>query len=169
MSAAALAAPELPLASPVPENVEETYFKERGKPMPGSEHAICQMSLGFQFMKSSEHLVLSELNLDLDGKRMVPDLCVYRRQDEASVRNLTWVTTPPLIAVEIISPSQTIEEMTAKIEMLLAAGVPSVWLLIPFARVITIYQKSAPLLSATTGLLTDPVSGITVNVDEVFA
>jgi len=169
MSAAALAAPDQTSTSPVLENVEETYFKERGKPMPGVEHAICQARLIGQFLKATGFVVMSELNLDLGGKRMVPDICVIAESESASLRNLTWVTTPPLIAVEIISPSQTIEEMTAKIELLLAAGVTSVWLLIPFARVITIYQKSAPLLSATTGLLTDPVSGITVNVDEVFA
>lgn len=120
-------------------------------------------------MKSKEHLVLSELNLELNGRHMVPDICVYDLHSEFSLRNKMWVTEAPLIAVEIISPSQTIEATTARIEVLLAAGVPSVWMLIPFARVITIYQKSAPLLSATTGLLTDPVSGITVNVDEVFA
>ncbi len=137
--------------------------------MPGSEHAICQMRLGNQFMKSGDHLVFSELNLELDGRRIVPDLCVYQRKNEAAVRNRIWVTEAPQIAVEIISPSQTIEEMTAMIEFLLAGGVPSVWLLIPFARVISIYQKSAALLSATSGILTDPVTGLSVNVDEVFA
>jgi len=53
--------------------------------------------------------------------------------------------------------------------MLLECGVPSVWLVIPQVKVITIYQKGVPLISATTGTLTDPVSGISVNVDEVFA
>ena len=54
-------------------------------------------------------------------------------------------------------------------DMLLECGVPSVWLVIPQVKVITIYQKGVPLISATTGTLTDPVSGISVNVDEVFA
>lgn len=166
MSAAVLAAPETPR---VPEDVVETYFKERGKPMPGAEHARCQMRLGFQFMKDSSHDVYSELNLDLDGYRCVPDLCVYRKEDEAALRHLTWVTKVPQIAVEIISPSQTIDEMTAKIEQLLAHGVPSVWFVLPFARVITVYQRSAPLISCAAGTLADPVTGVKVNVDEVFA
>lgn len=72
-------------------------------------------------------------------------------------------------AVEIISPSRTMEQVTTRIDMFLVGGVPSVWLLIPFARVISIFQKGVPLFSATTGVLTDPVSGISVNVDEVFA
>jgi Uma2 family endonuclease len=165
MSAGTLAAPE---PARIEEDVAAAYFKERGKPMPGPEHALCQMRLGAQFTRSVAHMTLSELNLELNGQRTVPDLCVYRREDWDTIRSSTWVTKPPQIAVEIISPSQTIEEMTSKIEGLLAAGVPSVWLLLPFARVITVYQKSAPLISATTGVLTDPATGLSVNVDEVF-
>lgn len=166
MSAGVHAAPETPH---VLEDVVQTYFKERGKPMPGTEHARCQARLIGQFLKSDSHDVLSELNLDLEGYRCVPDLCVYPKQDESAIRNLAWVTLAPQIAVEIISPSQTIDEMTAKIEQLLAHGVPSVWFVLPFARVITIYQKSAPLISCTAGILADPVTGVKVNVDEVFA
>lgn len=165
MSAAVLAASETPQ---VLEDVAETYFQERGKPMPGTEHARCQARLIGQFLQSTTHEVLSELNLELDGYRCVQDLCVYRKEDEAALRNLAWVTLPPQIAVEIISPSQTIDEMTAKIDQLLAHGVPSVWFVLPFARVITIYQKAAPLISCTAGILADPVTGVKVHVDEVF-
>lgn len=59
--------------------------------------------------------------------------------------------------------------MTSKVSRLLAAGVASVWFVIPSVRVISVYQKGAPLLSATAGVLTDPVTGISVNVDEIFA
>jgi Uma2 family endonuclease len=166
MSAAVLAATETPR---VVEDEVETYFKERGKPMPGAEHARCQMRLGFEFMQAGTHAVLSELNLDLEGYRCVPDLCVYQKQDESAIRNLARVTLAPQIAVKIISPDRVIEEMTAEIEQLLAHGVPSVWFVLPFARVITIYQKSAPLISCTAGILADPVTGVKVNVDEVFA
>jgi len=154
------------MSAAVESDVVETYLKERGKPMPGAEHARCQMRLGHQFMKTGTHAVLSELNLDLEGHRLVPDICVFALKDEP--RNVTWVTTPPLIAVDIISPSQTVDEMTAKIELLLANGVPSVWFVLPFARVITIYQKGLPIISFTSGPLADPVTGLSVNVDEVF-
>lgn len=137
--------------------------------MPGAEHAICQARLIGQFLKSPRHLVLSELNLELSGRRIVPDICVFQVEQEPRIRNQTWVTEPPQIAVEIISPSQTLEEMSAKISLLLESGVPSVWLVIPFAHVISIYQKGVPLLSATTGILTDPATGLTISVEEVFA
>lgn len=153
---------------PIAQDVVAAYLQERGKPMPGPEHAYCQLNLGSEFKKSQGYVALSELNLELDGRKTVPDICVYDKSDWNSIRHLTWVTLPPRIAVEIISPSQTIEEMTGKINDLLAAGVPSVWLLLPFARVITIFQKDAPLISCTSGVLTDPVSDISVDVDAVF-
>ncbi|MCA1964042.1 MAG: Uma2 family endonuclease [Prosthecobacter sp.] len=158
--------PEKP--QPVVKDVAAAYLQERGKPMPGPEHAYCQLNLGSEFKKSKGFVALSELNLELEGRRTVPDICLYTQEEWNSIRHQTWVTLPPRIAVEIISPSQTIEEMTGKINDLLAAGVPSVWLLLPFARVITIFQKDAPLISATSGVLTDPATGISVNVDEVF-
>jgi len=167
MSAAVLDVP-VPSSAKV-EDVAAVYQRERGKPMPGSEHAICQTKLIGQFLKSKDYLVLSELNLDLSGWRCVPDISLYPAKLEPTLRNRVWITEPPALAVEIFSPSQTLEEMTSKVSRLLAAGVASVWFVIPSVRVISVYQKGAPLLSATAGVLTDPVTGISVNVDEIFA
>ena len=120
-------------------------------------------------MNSDRHLVLSELNLELSGKRLIPDLSIYDSDQETQVRHLIWIKEPPRMAVEIISPSQTLEEMGARIEQLLAGGVRSVWLVVPFTKVISIYQKDAPLISAVSGLLTDPVTGLSVTVEEIFS
>ncbi|MFN0077924.1 MAG: Uma2 family endonuclease [Prosthecobacter sp.] len=169
MSTAVLAAPAPDPSSIQQEDVAALYLQERGKPMPGKNHAIVQLNLGVAFAQHRDFRTMSELNLELDGWRVVPDLCVFPRSSNNFDADIAWVTTVPLIAVEIISPSQTLEEMTAKINKLLAAGVPSVWFIIPSVRVISIYQKGAPLLSATAGVLTDPVTGISVNVDEIFA
>lgn len=137
--------------------------------MPGFDHARTQSRLIRQLEKDASHEALSELNLDLGGWRCVPDLSVYPVSATNAFHGKIWVTVPPVIAVEIFSPSQTLEEMTTKVDKLLAAGVPSVWLVIPSVQVITIYQKGNHLMSATSGILTDPVTGISVNVDEVFA
>lgn len=137
--------------------------------MPGFDHAKTQSRLVRQLARSSEYEVLSELNLEVGGWRCVPDISVYPTAATASFNGQIWIAVPPTIAVEIFSPSQTLEEMTTKVDKLLNAGVPSVWLVIPGVQVITIYQKGSHLMSATSGILTDPVTGISVNVDEVFA
>ena len=136
--------------------------------MPGKNHAIVQSNLVAAFARNRDFRTMSELNLELDGWRVVPDLCVFPRTSNNFAEDITWVTVAPLIAVEIFSPSQTLEEMTTKISRLLAAGVASVWFIIPSVRVVSIYQQGAPVLSATAGVLTDPVTGISVNVDEIF-
>lgn len=168
MSTGIPASESVPL-NPSQVDVAEIYLKERGKPVPGAAHAFCQTRLGCQLMRFDGYVVLGELNLDLCDTRIVPDLCVFDRQQESLLRNQIWVAEPPRMAVEIFSPFQTVEEMTARIDQLLTGGVPSVWLVIPFAKVITVFQKGVPLFSATSGILTDPVTGISVNVDEIFA
>lgn len=168
MMTAAPEASETP-ATTVVQDVVAAYIAERGKPMPGFDHARTQSRLLRHLAKNTGHEVLSELNLEINGWRCVPDLCIYPASSTAAFHGQTWVAVAPLLAVEIFSPSQTLEEMTTKVNKLLEAGVLSVWLVIPGVQVITIYQKGAPLLSATSGVLVDPVTGITVNVDEVFA
>jgi Uma2 family endonuclease len=168
MSAGALAESGTPSTNMV-QDVAAVYLAERGKPMPGFDHAKTQSRLVRQLARSSEHEVLSELNLELGGWRCVPDISVYPAAATAAFHGQIWVAVPPTLAVEIFSPSQTLEEMTTKVDKLLNAGVPSVWLVIPSVQVITIYQKGSHLMSATSGILTDPVTGISVNVDEVFA
>ncbi len=167
MSAAALDA-SAPSSDKI-EDVAAVYQRESGKPIPGKNHAIVQSNLVAAFAQHRDFRTMSELNLELGGWRVVPDLCVFPRTSNNFDEDIAWVTTAPLLAVEIFSPSQTLEEMTSKVSRLLAAGVASVWFVIPSVRVISVYQKGAPLLSATAGVLTDPVTGISVNVDEIFA
>lgn len=53
------------------------YMDERGKPLLGAEHALCQTRLAYQLMQREEFLILCELNLELMGIRTVPNLCVH--------------------------------------------------------------------------------------------
>ena len=157
-------------AAPRPEvDVEAEYVRERGKPLPGFKHSYCQANLIGQLLPNREFQTLSELNLDLGGWRSVPDLCVFPRHMNDKIEDQIWVTEVPAIAVEIISPSQSLDDMFDKVNKLIAGGVPSVWLVLPAVGVISIFQKNLPFISATQGTLTDPGTGIVINVDEVFA
>jgi Uma2 family endonuclease len=53
----------------------------------------------------------------------------------------------PLLAVEILSPNDTVDEIHEKIRQYLAAGVALVWVVDPYDRTVTIYQpNSLPIL-----------------------
>lgn len=167
MNQAAIEAPE-PAAS-VLQDAGTAYQTERGKPVPGYNHSLVQSNVTEALRKDSSLRVFCELNLELNGWRCVPDVCVFRRGGGLLAEDMAWVKDAPLMAVEIFSLTQTMEEMMSKVNRLLAEGVGSVWLVIPDLRVVTIFQKGHPLLSASHGALTDPATGLSVEVSELFA
>jgi Uma2 family endonuclease len=61
--------------------------------------------------------------------------------------NSTIIDGLPTLAVEILSPSDTIEDINDKIDALLEAGVPLVWIMDPFRRTVMAHSPGAePML-----------------------
>ena len=58
-----------------------------------------------------------------------------------------WYEGPPVLAVEILSPSDTHEDVVAKINLYLECGVPVVWIMDPDFQTLTVYRpNTAPLM-----------------------
>ncbi len=80
---------------------------------------------------------------------------------------------PTVLAdVEILSPSDTVEGIREKSNAYLAAGVPLVWEVNPFSKVVAAYRPGAPPghFNVTQDLTADPhLPGFRVPVVEVFA
>jgi Uma2 family endonuclease len=55
----------------------------------------------------------------------------------------TIIDGAPVLAVEILSPNDTIEEINEKIDAYLAAGVPLVWIIDPYRRTVTSHRPDA--------------------------
>jgi Uma2 family endonuclease len=55
----------------------------------------------------------------------------------------TLINGVPILAVEILSPNDTVEEIREKIALYQSAGVPLVWILNPYDRTITVYRPGA--------------------------
>jgi Uma2 family endonuclease len=63
---------------------------------------------------------------------------IVRQTDET-----TLIDGVPTLAVEILSPNDTIEEIHEKITVYQSAGVPLVWVLNPYDRTVTVYRPDA--------------------------
>jgi len=61
---------------------------------------------------------------------------------------LGWIRLAPDLAIEVVSPSETAEEVDIKIEEYLSAGVRLIWVIIPATRTVNIYR-----LNGTTARL----------------
>jgi Uma2 family endonuclease len=55
----------------------------------------------------------------------------------------TLIDGVPVLAVEILSPSDRVEEIDEKVDGYLAAGVALVWVLDPHDRTVTVYRPAA--------------------------
>lgn len=77
----------------------------------------------------------------------------------------------PILAVEVLSPSDTQEEIDEKLDSYLQAGVALVWVVDPHDRTVLIYQRGmAPILAnETQELCGDPhLPGFRVPVRRIF-
>ena len=76
-----------------------------------------------------------------------------------------------MLAVEILSPNDTVEQIAEKVDEYLSAGVPLVWLIDPHFRTITVHRPDTPpeLFNAGQTISADPhLPGFHAAVREVF-
>jgi Uma2 family endonuclease len=99
------------------------------------EHSFLQSFLGSIFVSHRIEwgvVVLTEQRIRLAPNRFrIPDLTVLR----AGIPREPVLTRPPLIAIEIQSPEDTLRRTTAKAAEYLAFGIEHVWVIDPDARV----------------------------------
>ncbi|PSQ65374.1 MAG: hypothetical protein BRD32_04450, partial [Bacteroidetes bacterium QH_2_64_74] len=128
-----------------------------------------QLNLGVALAAfRDQYTSFSELTLELDGRELTPDLSVYPKTDVDLVHDEVRVTDPPLLAVEIASPTQNIQDLIDKIEFLLGAGVQSCWLVQPPLRTVTLFPDTLDGTTVSSGSFTDPVLDIKVPIDAIF-
>lgn len=145
------------------------YERERGKPMPSKAHGYIQWNLSVALAAfRDQYTGFSELTLELDGRELTPDLSVYPKTDVDLVHDELRVTDPPLLAVEIASPTQNIQDLIDKIDFLLDAGVQSCWLVQPPLQTVTVFSGNMDGTTASSGSVTDPVLDIEVSLKAIF-
>jgi Uma2 family endonuclease len=92
----------------------------------------------------------------------------YARQAEED----SFFDGPPVVAVEVLSPSDKHEEIVEKIRRYLSAGVKQVWIADPDLRNVTVHRstEAAALFNAADELAGDPeLPGFRVRVETLFS
>lgn len=145
------------------------YELERSKPIPSIEHSYVQVELTLQIGASSRFRPYTELNLDLDGFRSVPDVCVYEKGSLPRQRSATWATIPPLLIIEILSPTQLLGTLFDKAEEYLRRGVDEVWVLVPEIQSITVCRQNQKQHTYTSGKVHHQLTDISINIEKLFA
>jgi Uma2 family endonuclease len=131
------------------------------------EHSFIQIQIGTIFTVNTESwrvFGLTEQRMRISPRKYrIPDVCVLR---VGSPREKI-LTHPPLIAIEIMSPEDSIRRVTAKAAEYLEFGIEHVWVIDPTARV-TYRGTAEGLERIPSGELSVPGTPILVHVTELF-
>ncbi|PSQ87998.1 MAG: hypothetical protein BRD42_00180 [Bacteroidetes bacterium QS_3_64_15] len=128
-----------------PRETISDYERERGKPTPSKLHSIAQKKLIIALHEfEPPYTVFSERTLQLDDREVTPDLSIYEAQEIDFWHDEVRLEKPPLMTIEIASPTQGIQPLIDKVHFLADHGVQSYWLVQPQLRTI---PNSARLLS----------------------
>jgi Uma2 family endonuclease len=86
--------------------------------------------------------------------------------------NTSMIEGPPVLAVEILSPSDKLEDVNEKVDEYLAAGVALVWVVDPHFHTVTVFQPDVePQLFNKEQVLTAAphLPGLSIAVRTIFA
>jgi Uma2 family endonuclease len=132
------------------------------------DHSIIQRYLTFLFMLKRAEWgveVFPELRTQTESRRFrVPDVLVVRAEDKFE----RYITRPPLIAIEILSPKDTLRAVQEKSAEYRAFGIENIWVIDPEPRIAYRYTGSA-LAEVLTGELAVEGTPIRVELSELFA
>lgn len=140
--------------------------------MPSKLHGYIQARLlvNLDNAYGNQYSLFSELSLKLGNWDSVPDISIFPKMEIDYSEDEIKVIEAPLCAIEIISPSQSLQDLISKARQYFSYGVKSCWLVIPGLK--NIYVFSSPTqyqMFRDTETLNDPVIGVSLELSKVFS
>ncbi|MBI5916307.1 MAG: Uma2 family endonuclease [Bacteroidetes bacterium] len=146
------------------------YELERNKPMPSFNHGTIQANLIMELAEfRNKFRITSETSLNLDQWPSVPDISMFPKSEMDLWNDEIAVKEPPLCVIEILSPTQSLNDLTSKANGYFQHGVQSCWIVLP--SMANIYVYSSPddyAIFRATETLVDNKLDISFSLSEVF-
>jgi Uma2 family endonuclease len=136
---------------------------------PSVNHSYVQATLISALLSLKQYSVFSELSIEIEGKEYVPDICVYAKREIDFLHDTLRMTEMPLLAIEILSPSQAVQELVDKIDIYLNAKIQSCWLVVPTLRSITVCNSLKKFESYSKDQIVDEKLNISLEWQEIFS
>ena len=116
--------------------LEENIVAEE-KEMPSLNHSFICAEIAEQLFENKKIKALPELTLDIENG-ITPDICVYPREEIQPNfrRDVTRFPKMPILAIEVISASQNIQDLLIKADTMVENGIKTVWTIEPFTQTI---------------------------------
>jgi Uma2 family endonuclease len=139
--------------------------------MPSRNHGYLQTRIAglLDAKYNGEYTILTAVDLDLPTGKAVPDISIYPPMSLDWDSDEIRMTTPPITTIEILSPQQATTDLTNKNnKTYFPAGVKSAWIVLPVFRQINIISHGGKISTFISGMVKDPVTGIELDMADIF-
>lgn len=148
------------------------YEIERDKPMPSFNHSAIQINIGIALAPfRKKYRLVSELRFRLppDNWESVPDICILPKKELNFDKDIIAFPEPPLATIEILSPTQSLTELTSKTIEYFQHGVKSCWIVIPQFKNVYVYSSPSKYeIFKENDTLLDKNLDLSFSLKEVF-
>ncbi len=134
--------------------------------IPTLNHSFTCVRILRQLLTNETIEALPELTLAI-GNGLTPDISVYQKEQIQPnfLEDVTRVEIPPVLAIEIISPSQDIQYLLGKAKVFVQAGVKTAWTVEPFTQTVFVTTENGTKIMRDTTIESE---GIAVDFGKVF-
>lgn len=138
------------------------------KPMPNEVHGLLAFRVGFLIQL---WLGSTPARIGVEIRARLGDLPNYRLPDVSFWRTDAQFgnEAPPSLAIEILSPNQSLAELRRKCEFLRSTGVERCWLIDPGGRTAELYEGRVKKGRAVDVLTADCLPGFALPLAELFS
>ncbi len=148
----------------------EDYELERRKPTPSFNHYYvqCKLHIALHAACGDRFIVGGELSLATEPST-TPDISICNFRNPDWLHDEIRAADPPIAVVEILSPSQSVNEIIPKIETYFEFGIKSVWLVQPPLKQVAVFTPELEPQIFIQGDIIDPILDVKVALEEIFS
>ena len=143
-----------------------TEIEDNQIDMPSLNHSYVCLQIIKQLIVNDEILPLPELTLDI-ANGLTPDISVFLKNKIKPnlFHDISKFPDKPILAIEVISSSQTIQEMLQKAKQMVNEGVKIVWSVEPYSQSVFVTTSESEALFHAEMVNSD---GISVDFSKIF-
>ena len=147
-------------------SAEPEEIEQEEREMPSFNHSIICNRLLKQLFTNEKIEALPELTLSIE-KDITPDISIYPKEKVAPDFMQDYAKYPemPILAIEVISASQNIQDLVEKSKMLVANNIKTVWTIEPFTNTVFVTTKAGIQKFTAQEIESD---GIKVDFNRIF-
>jgi Uma2 family endonuclease len=145
-------------------------FEEEDDEMPSFTHGQIQLRLLNTLNSTLEQRYEAYPPITFQGakRRYTPDVVIFPKRVNSRQKTYLVEKMPPLLAIESISPGQTMLEMVFKCAEMLESGVEECWIAEPANDTITVCRTDAQFVRHRGEVLEYALCTRSLTVDEIF-